>query len=679
MPEIVSKNPINDPKVKVVKSHSTFPMSAEMKTTARFGEYYPHMVLEGTVKDWISFISKHSVRSMNMSAPLMDDIKLKKDYFVVPLQCVLPRNWEKVYRNPKIGDDVNASVVSTTVLGFEFRVRSIVDSLLDLFLYDVATPESETTQLRDLMMLLFTAERFYSDGCLLSQFGCHLADVLKLSWSSGLWLSIDEFIDDFFGRLLPSKLVNFQCTIGNSSTITVHVWDRAEDSSDLTLREFLTRARDERFTIESLTFVSGVSSLSFETLSVSYFGANRVDDSAPVNLFRLFAYQLVCAHFFSNDNIDYIFSADLYRQNLQSILDLIAQDTFLTGQHAIDSTFLYNGISCLYDVCSSYYFNGICDACGNVVSAYALDPTSISGYQPEDIYDYLRLIFGHNRSLRFQDYFTGARSLPLAIGDTGVAVANNEVSAVNITRGIQMQRFLNFVNKVPSRIEDYLRNLFPGAHVQNDQHDPKWIAHTDDLIYASEIENTGQAQLSDANSTTAVLKSNSSQFAFETDLDRPCVILGIQYFDIPRSYYRGIERMLNHVDRFDMFNPFLQFIGDQDIQATELDSTMNYDKTKPFAYTLRHMEYKQLYSQASGGFAAGVLPGWAFLAGPRTFKLKALQPHISPEFVRSMPAEFDQFFPALTGWSLGTYFHFIVKNVNEFDAKRDMVYAPSIL
>ena len=93
-----------------------------------------------------------------------------------------------------------------------------------------------------------------------------------------------------------------------------------------------------------------------------------------------------------------------------------------------------------------------------------------------------------------------------------------------------------------------------------------------------------------------------------------------------------------------------------------------------FAYSLRHMEYKQRYNQAAGGFVEN-LPGFAFLAVDE----RGSQNTINPDWIRSVCSEFDKFYVSLNGWSNGSYFHFIVDNYNDCTGSRPMAYAPSIL
>lgn len=291
------------------------------------------------------------------------------------------------------------------------------------------------------------------------------------------------------------------------------------------------------------------------------------------------------------------------------------------------------------------------------------------------------------------DYFTGSRAQPLAVQgsnsqmSTDVAVVNNAVSVIDITKKIQAQRFRNSVNRIRQQAESYLKGVFGGSMPAPDYHNPFYLAHTSDVIYGQETENTGAAQLAPSGSSetplpiaiTTNLRGTSGNYVFEAHTDRPGIIIGITSYDITRIYTKSIDRSFFHVNRYDWFNPFLQYIGDQEIYLQELGikpSANSLNSMTPFSYALRHMEYKQKYSYAAGAFCEdGVLPGWIFVASDK----RGSQSTINPDWIRSVPAEFDRFYISLAGYSLATYFHFIVKDFNSTNASRPMAYSPQIL
>jgi hypothetical protein len=296
-------------------------------------------------------------------------------------------------------------------------------------------------------------------------------------------------------------------------------------------------------------------------------------------------------------------------------------------------------------------------------------------------YSYFVAIFKINRSLKYKDYFTGSKTRPLAVGDekvnTNVPVVDGKVDVVNITKGIQAQRFLNIVNRIPRDAFGYARGIM-GVTQAPDYHRPLHLAETTEAIFGNEVENTASEQFSKDVSRTMTLKNGSGKYEYSFTLDRDSIIIGVYWFDIERMYTKGVNRTFMHVDRHDMFNPYLQYTGDQPIYSEE----MNSDKANTyFGYKEAYAEFKEEVNTAFGGFL-GALDGWAFtdegVDAKTADQVQELR-QISPDFIRSNPAELDNFYLSLTGTSLVNYFHFIILTSTFFEARRKMAYKPQIL
>lgn len=656
MPEIVSKNPVNEPAPKIVDARSTFDLHQNLANTERFGDITPRFAMEVVPKDKLPYSFGHTLRSHTLGAPFMGEINRNEDAFFVPAEAILPLNWDKLYTNPLIGDDVDAASVGCTCPDF-------VRAVSDFFSSNISNLKGEMDNVEDPdgedMCSYFTAwlkmvlgiEMIYSNGSLLSVMGAHFSSLC----SSPSGNSVDKFIDSLPSLLSP--IVDyFQFVDGANSWFVELVPGSHPDDGypTLSFREFLVRARDGySWSIDSIAYVSGKSlsdlwSLVYDNLDFDFV---VLGDVVPLNLARFFAYQIVCATYYTNDKIDYVYDANLYRQNVYDAWVSI-------GTEAVEF-FTLNGSVYRYDYLSNYFF------------IKALETIDVVYFVR--VLDYLRLIFGFNHSLRYVDYFTGSKSRPLAVGDVNVGVSSNKVNVVDITRNIQRQRFLNAVNRAGRRISEYVKAMF-GVSQAPDYHNPFFLSHTRDFVGSQEVENTGSAQLTDANSVTSMLRSGSERFQFEFEGDRPGILLGVAYYDIERYYYKGVERLMTHIDRYDMFNPFMQFTGDQDLKGFERDVN---SAGSTFGYQQRYMEYKQRYSQASGGFIE-YLPGWIFLADERPNEPYSWT-HVSPSYIRSMPTELDPFYTSLVNLSLAGYFHFIVINRNRCDGSRPMAFNPSIL
>lgn len=713
---IVGSNPANQATGQDVHTRSKFPFGYKFADTHRFGEYHPFFVMEGVEGDKINLHCAHDVRSYTLGAPLLQDIQLKKDYFAVPREAILPLNWDKFYTIPTIGDDVPDDV-GTTVVGFWSKVGSAWSSMMS-YLIGISHP-TDVNFFTGLFRTLIFGEFFYSEGSLLSSLGAHggvhfncvTSGLTPTDWSLGGAIrryTYDEFFDACLNRF-RSDVHSFTLRLYNDdgSTPSYRVYTALNPNvlwlntgsgnrvhTDIDFRTALQIMRDHPFSIEALfvddgtqftysavsdlvdVFVNGLSTSGDSRLWDVRNPISSLESEDKLDLARVLAYQIVCNHFYSNDHVDYVYSAQLYRQLIGfyiSYVNLLVDDSLV-------STFDYNGISYQYDFLSAFYF-------GVVVGAVDSDILIDTSVDSSPIWSYFCQIFSYKRSLRFLDYFTGARSQPLAVAQSDINVnvdgtsgTGYSVSAINITKGIQAQRLANAVNRFGRKFEDYIAGM-SGKRPAPDYHNPFYLSHTSDVIYGQESEYTGNMDNADPQNVTTTLRSAGGKYAFEIECDRPSILIGIAYYDIERFYGRTTERQFFHVNRYDMFNKYMQFIGDQPIYRAELGALdyRHYPVDGNFAYTNRHMEYKQRYNQVSGAFnvPSTDINKWLFRSDDANLNSYTL--HISPSFIRSWNSELDQYYLSLTGMSLGTYFHFIVKNINSCEANRPMAYAPSIL
>lgn len=654
--EIVNSNPLNEPQHGSKHSRSSFPLEQFILDTHRFGEYHPHLVLDGVSSDSLPFRSKHNTRSYTLRAPLMQDIQMHKDYFLVNLRAILPFQAERFITNPTIGDDI-PSDAGTAVEDFLPKIDSLVSSLFGT-ISSVSDSELIATYYTKLLVFL---ESIFSDGSLLASLGASLSECLSFQ-KAGDILRIDDYFDYYMSELL-SRLQDRQFTVtidGDSFYIVSQIPSSVNPSRYITAREFLEKIRRTA----DWSFPSQVGFPDFSFYSDYIISIQK--PSYPLDLRRLWAYHLSCAEFFTDDHVDYIYSADLFRQYISSLFVTLDADFAFRSS----LTFTWNGQTLPYDYLSAAYFDAI------------LDDLRISGGFETPAMQYFLTLFGFERSLRYKDYFTGARTRPLAVGDTSIQVNNSQVSVVDISRNIQIQRFLNSVNHSGRKFAEYIKGLF-GVSPDVDQHNPIFLAHTTDAIFSSDSENTGNAVFEDINgintsqnNVTAVFRSQSNNFEFSVDVKEDCTIIGVTSYDIKRSYTSVVERNMFNLDRFDWFLPQLQFVGDQPVYVHELFPFAGAAFGVPFAYQYHDMQYKQLVNRSLGGFATGRLPGYAFQYKPSR-ALSAL--NLSPEFIRSKPSELDDFYLSLTGYSLGHYFHFIVVSENTCRASRPMSVQPQIL
>lgn len=639
---------VNRQGVSVKHTHNTFDNSYYNYMTTSFGVYFPFFSMEGVPGDIIPLHSEHTVRSLPMSSPFLSNLSLNKDTFMVPMQAILPNTWELIYKTPAQGDDVPEDANCLFPAWEVDRDGNIVSSFWNIVIDD-------SFDFSKRLWALLLMELFCSQGCLLSQMGYHVNPIFT-SVDSEIVFSFDELFDSIIRSI---DYVSFRYNDIYYST------DYFNDRVHVSVSQFLNMIRSYG---SEVTIVDSDSSFNFDflsDLSISNLPrfTDRTDFGTDINLSRIIAYQLACSQFYVNPQVDFIYNSKLYLDNMYTLYDryITASSGTSTGIQFFD----YNGTKVQYDYMSKAYF-------------YRVANEILLGSFPNNIdflYDYLYALLGHRESLRFGDYFTDSRTRPLAVGSDNISVSEDGiVSVVDVSKKIVYQRFRNAVVKLGSNFGDYLRGIF-GTSPSPDYHFPKFISHQDFLISGFETANTtGDNQ----GNLVTNLKTTDDKYLFEVEVDMPCVLIGIGYFSVPRVYMQTKDRQFFHRDRYDMFNPMLQYIGDQIVYNHERTDLRPNDEI--FGYQSRNNEYKQRYGVVSGGFATK-LPAWTFVADSMFNPIDdvVIQNTQSPEFLRAHDYEFNRFFKQISGYSLANNFHFILVFNNKCMSVRPMEINPNIL
>lgn len=625
---------VNDTQVFVNRNRNTFDLSYFNYKTQRFGQYEPFFVMEGVPGDNIPLHSSHNVRSLPMKSPFLSSLTLSKDYFMVPMQAILPNTWEMIYANPASGDDVPDDANCLFNLFSVARLANITNE-------EWATYPN-VTQLKIIMLL----ESVFSAGSLPAQLGYTMQNTGHLSTTS---------FDFYFNQCMDA-------VYSQSPTLVFALPDASAaylSAPKVPKGVFVDFLRSNYIYLTEVTSQITVPSMKdWYTGNETLFAAWAAQE---FNISRILAYQICCKQFYVNTKIDPIYNAQLYRDNFFFLLKKFT-DGFLSPVLSYES-FSRNGVSVPYDFFSKHYLQ-------KLSTSTSITDTYINNLA--DIYYYL---FSFNRVLKFGDYFTASRTQPLGSdvnNQMNAPVVGNEVAAIDMSKSIVLQRFLNNVVKLGNDFGEYLRGIF-GREPSPDYHFPKFISHQEFDVSGFEVANSTDKGL--GNMITN-LKSGDDKYAFEVSVDMPCIILGISNFNCPRLYGNARPRFLFHKDRFDMFNPMLQYIGDQPVSRGELNTDGTNAET--FGYNSRNAEYKQNFSIASGGFIYN-LPSWTFITdfGPDYDAVPSS--HQGSEFLRVYPFEFDRFFATLSGLSLSQAFHFIVVYNNKVMASRPMAVNPTIL
>lgn len=657
--------PQNDVKVHSPRNHNVFTLNRSLFTTHQYGYIYPFYRQQCVPDDVIPFSSRHEIRAFTMQSPFMGNISMHKDFFCVPKQSILPNTWELIYRAPALGDDVPDDAICT-ITGS--KLTSFLNQCFNVLLNAqmALTPQNQKVYWNALLSL----ELFCSSGSLLYNLGYKINPWIgpgDAAPSTVKVISFDTFFDYFCNDLLFNGMrFSVRYDYGsNTQVIQFNVVD-SEPERRLSQVEYnihkqtaVCLLRDYLPNVAFLSTATTPGTLIMKDASEYSIDLAFLSNFEDVNIDYVLAYQIAVSQFFVNTKVDYIYDCTVYRENFYSLFNRLfgSKSWFTVPWHQ----FSYNGSQIKYDYFSNHYLDHLFDLVELGVPNYGI----------------LSYLFGYRNSLRYEDYFVGARTRPYAPGAMDSPVVDNKVSAIDVTKSIVAQRFRNAVVKVGNSFGDYLRKIMH-KDPSPDYHFPKYMTHQDFGVSGFETANT----TSDNQGTlVTTLKTDADKYVFQAEIDMPCILIGLCSYSVPRVYCQTKDRFFSHVNRFDMFNPMLQFIGDQSVMQLERNGTSGATgNSEAFGYQSRNAEYKQTYSTAAGGFVEA-LPSWAFICDT-DFQASVVPDGLdvqSADYIRSRAYEFDRFFSGFSGFSLGHKFHFIVKFDNMSDALRPMEVNPSIL
>lgn len=648
-------NPINDPGVENRQGLNTFDLTAQNAFTARYGEITPYFYSVGVPDDRTTLQPSHMLRTYTFGSPLLSTMRMHVQNFSVPLSAIMPNTWDLIYKNPVKGNDVpDSALCALDLLSLQLHLFSRLGYLASSITSASSAPIKilESYKALPYLMLYYNA---FSVGGLLHYLG------IASNFEDDV-LDIDRRFDAAFDALMQTissldsntELFSFWL---DTDAYYVRVYPTRSS-----VRMFLNYALDnpESFVTATSGFVSSMNptfSNALVNFAVALCNLNQEDyfseienitANRNVNIYKLAAYQMTCAQYFSNDHVDDIYTSKLWLQNMRALVLATYGGAVTYNQLKFD----YNGVSIEYDTLSSQFLERM--------STYLGTQNALE----YGLYFWNNLLT-FKRSLKYGDYFNSARTQPLAVGDVTAPVVGNKVSAIDTTKSISYQRFLNAVNRAGSYIKDYVKSIFGVTPTQTEPM-PNFLSRETHIIGKDEIDNTSDKQ----GNVVTNLVDTDSRFAFDIYLDTPSVIIGLVTFDCVGCYQFVTEKDNFHINRFDMFNPFLQNIGDQSVMSYELDPLR--DNTATFGYQIRNAEYKFKVNQCHGGFIYN-LPSWLF-----TFDDKGVYV-INSETIRSKPADLDKFYTSLNYASTAGYYHFIISMTNEVKSNRRMQFEPNIL
>lgn len=724
---IKSGNKINDTAPIIPQQYSTFPLSYRFFQTQQYAHITPHLNFKSQEGFSDTFRAMAETSTLSLNAPLKSDVYQKRSNYFVPLQAILPRNWEYITVQPTNGDDVadqvNGVVSGQQMRSFLNKFCSRVSNLIG----DVESGNDLSGYIGNLIRNILILEMFCSQGSLCKQLRydfSHFFQAREYVTGHGQLKRVKPRSFDYFADKVLSAIAPKSADLTGIHLFEVVWWNESQEETDhyivapdgylstlpdrentehiqyISFDHFLDMARQNlNFNIyildvstswnvrsvevvpsdpeeESMYFLMPTEtvidslfgdfynpSLDAYNLQISISPATDFQDTYNFNY--LSAYQIICAHFFSWDFVDYIYSANMYRELMQYYCDKIVTSVS-------QRVFNWNGLQFHYDSLSGYYIN---KAFVNCLAYGFSDPYTDSEGETYSVFNwgycYLTSLFSFRHNLRYMDYFVGGRTRPLSVGNVGVAVSNNQVNAVDIVVQKNYAKWLNWSMRIGRKFSDYIKGKSK-VEPRPDLHDPQWLSGTGDLIFAKNVQNTGAAQQDNPNSITSNLQSNTNRYQFKYMADRVGYIIGVTHYDIPRAYAFATGRDNYHANRYDDFNPMMQYDGSQAVYRSEL----GLKGSTPFSYQTKYSEYKQMYDIAAGGFVEN-LPGFTFIADTQSGV--PMQQNLNPSYIRSWNEELTPFYLSMTGHVLAKRFNFIVVNTNIINAHRNMEYQPQLM
>lgn len=690
--------------------------------------------------DRIRYNSRNLIKANALVAPLMSEISMYLDFYLVPKSCIYPINWDKIITNPTKGDDLPQRALPSLPIGLIINKyllnaghASLSDNFLgvqindEVFTLDSGVLNNNTTlivgNLDDSDSVFSTWLRFN-----------YLLRALMLLSSDSLLHRCGYCID--FNYLITT----------NDDTNSIFSGDSYRENQRVNLQEIIKAFFDYLYDFVTTNILSSSDSYvgfysftealpSFITYRTSSFGAYSTN---AVNLrtlseFRHFMYRsLEDSHIFYFEPDDTINMREFFTtcesvlrilRPLANLLNTNPTDISTAPLSFIDASPLiayqmscaqYQSIDSVDYIYSSKLWMQNFRSCMSTPSAFfipassgsnssSITSTSNPTFEYNGViteYDvftdgYFRYylnnqtltvprmlslfsnLFCKHRSLRFRDYVGSALPNVIAVGDTQIAVNNQYVQSEDVTKSLIKRIYLNAVNRVGSKPVNYLAGIFGVAPINVEQ-EPHYIARSKYNIGRTFNTDSGDT-LGEQNTN---LESTSDSVNFDIYVDEHSELVVLRSFDCMFTRTSGVSRHLTNLDRFQNYNPMMQKVGDQPLFTYEVDGKVQ-SSPATFGYSTRYSEYKNPWSVAHGGSLL-YLPGWfALRKDPQPFEYDVLSRNgaisISPNYIRHLQTEYDIFYKQLTSLDPSGYFHFVISHTPAIKTARKIDFFPGLL
>lgn len=683
-------DPIVDVNARNVESFHDYDLSRVHRTTNRFGEIDVLDNLYLNPGETAEFGNQVSIDSFTLGQRFMTRVHVNRAAFFVPLRAMLPLNYEKAVAIPNVGDDVPLTPAETLM-------PSVTPACLGPGMFGFpnntsGTPITDVDILKKFMRFFSLVMWKAGNDSLLSKLELIPGKANKFQKVRNRWIGVSAgaraLIEDNNVQSISDLLrvciatlkgyIDVEFGLADGSVTDPVRYVRFSDSLDIKVIVDTTQDSNEYLTLpwcyipEMVRLYGGAFTVLRGELNADYgegqsqfnvltylnqiLQYNVVNPLKAVNIMPLIAYQMTMAKFYTNDQVDDVYSTETFLALVKSLERVILGDTPWP-------TFEQNGVTYEHDALSG----AVLSRCLQTVT---VSPTETARVDAR--FRLHMLLFAKQNSLIFKDFVTGARPAPIAVGTTTVDVVDNKVDVIDINKNTQVQRLLNFIQALGRRFPNYLAKLTGANHVADPVASPQLLVTMRTEVFGSQIENTAEAQITKDDSITTVLHSSDGNLRYTFTADDYGYLLILQSYDYRRLYVESLSPFAGVITKYDLYNPFLQYQGDQSLSLLQL----GYDSDNSFGYVTRDLQYKTRYDIATGAFDSR-LKDYAAMYYPS--RDNGINIHISPAFIRARTYEFDRFFTALTSPLLSERFHFIVESTTFVNVRRNMVPRPQIL
>lgn len=222
------------------------------------------------------------------------------------------------------------------------------------------------------------------------------------------------------------------------------------------------------------------------------------------------------------------------------------------------------------------------------------------------------------------------------------AITINELRLANALQVLK-ERMARF----GTRVREYYYGFFGQIISDKTLQQPLWLKGGKLPINISEVEQTSATANSAVEGATTPQGNlagkgfgGSGDFAgFKVHAEEESIIMGLLFIQ-PKQIHgnQGCSRFLTKLnDRFDFFNPSLEHLGEQAVQAGELYYLGDGHDDDTFGYQSRYAEYKFAPSTVHGQFMS-TLNFWHLA------RIYSERPTLSPEFIYTQNAEVRRVF-----------------------------------